>query len=182
MKKFIKVIAIVLVAVTVSGFLMRKTAMRIIYPDKYSDRVVAAANEYGIEPNLLFAVIHTESGFDPNAESYAGARGLTQITEDTFDWLLTKTGEDYTFDDLFNADISIKYGALFLGLLKTEFGNDRAALAAYHAGRGSVNSWLKNSEYSSDGETLDKIPISDTAHYVNKVTKAINQYENLYDY
>lgn len=182
MKKYIKITAIILIAAVASGLLLKKPVMRLIYPDKYSDKIVAAANEYGIEPNLLFAVIHTESGFDKDAESYAGARGLTQITEDTFDWLLTKTGEDYTFDDLFNADVSIKYGAMFLGLLKTEFVNDRAALAAYHAGRGSVNSWLKNSDYSSDGETLDKIPISDTAHYVSKVTKAIEQYKNLYDY
>ena len=182
MKKIIKLTAAALVIIVISVIALKKPVMRLIYPDKYSDIIVETANEYSIDPDLLFAVIHTESGFDPDAVSYAGARGLTQITEDTFDWLITKTGEDYTFDDLFDANVSIKYGALFLGMLKNEFTSDREVLAAYHAGRGSVNKWLSDSDYSSDGKTLDTIPISDTAHYVHKVTNAIDKYKSLYDY
>ena len=53
-------------------------------------------------------------------------------------------------------------------------------MAAYHAGINRVDGWLKNPEYSKDGKTLDKIPSRATAHYVNKVTKAVNIYGNLY--
>ncbi len=182
MKKIIKKIISVLVIVLIASALLKNPALRIIYPDKYKDEITGAAKEYGIDPALLFAVIRTESGFDPDAVSYLGARGLTQITEDTFDWLLTKTGESYTFDDLYDESVSIKYGALFLGMLTEEFKTDREVLSAYHAGRGNVNSWLNNSQYSSDGRTLDTIPISDTGHYVYKVTKAKAMYDKLYEY
>lgn len=182
MKRVLKKIITAVVIVLIVSAALKNPVLRLIYPDKYRDEVIAAADEYGIDPAMLFAVIKTESGFDPDAVSYLGARGLTQITEETFDWLLTKTGEGYTFDDLFDSSVSIKYGALFLGMLTEEFKTDREVLSAYHAGRGSVNSWLKNSEYSSDGKTLDSIPIRDTGHYVYKVAKAKAMYDKLYDY
>ena len=55
------------------------------------------------------------------------------------------------------------------------------AEAAKTAGRGQVNEWLADKEYSSDGVHLDVIPISDTAHYVNKIDRAMDTYKKLYD-
>ena len=76
----------------------------------------------------------------------------------------------------------MRYGALFYSMLLSEFGGDtRTAVAAYHAGRGQVNAWLRDTQYSSDGKTLEIIPSRDTNHYVYKVTKAINIYNNLYE-
>ena len=60
------------------------------YPLKYPDYVAAAAAENGVDPLLIYAVIRTESGFDPAAESGVGARGQMQITEVTFDWIKSK--------------------------------------------------------------------------------------------
>lgn len=156
------------------------TAMEYLYPKKYSEYVEMYASEYGISKTLLYSVIRTESGFDPESVSIANARGLTQITEDTFDWLVMKTGEDYTFDDLFTPEISIKYGAFFLSILQEEYSITQTMLAAYHAGMGNVSSWLENPEYSDDGRNLKKIPISDTAHYVNKVMSAMDNYYKIY--
>lgn len=155
--------------------------MTYLYPHKYSEFVEKYAAEYEIDEILLYSVIKTESGFNPDSVSYADARGLTQITEDTFDWLLTKTGEDYVFDDLFTPEISIKYGALFLSILQREYGVTETVAAAYHAGMGNVSSWLSDSEYSHDGVHLVKIPIPDTAHYVDKVMSAMDKYYNLYE-
>lgn len=155
--------------------------MTYLYPHKYSEYVEKYAAEYEIDDVLLYSVIRTESGFDPDSVSYADARGLTQITEDTFDWLLTKTGEDYIFDDLFTPEISIKYGALFLSILQREYGVTETVAAAYHAGMGNVSSWLENGEYSDDGVHLQKIPIPDTAHYVNKVMSAMDKYYSIYN-
>lgn len=151
-----------------------------LYPKKYSEFVEMYASEYGISETLLYSVIRTESGFDPDSVSVANARGLTQITEDTFDWLLMKSGEDYIFDDLFTPEISIKYGAYFLSILQNEYAVTETVLAAYHAGMGNVSSWLEDPEYSDDGINLIKIPISDTAHYVNKVMSAMDNYYKIY--
>lgn len=157
------------------------TVMTTLYPHKYSEYVEKYAREYGITEVLLYSVIRTESGFDPDSVSSADARGLTQITEETFDWLLTKTGEDYSFDDLFTPEVSVKYGALFLSILQKEYGVTETVAAAYHAGMGNVSSWLSDSKYSDDGVHLLKIPIPDTAHYVDKVMSAMDKYYTIYE-
>ncbi len=171
---------LVCIIIAFSGKIVYDVAVEFIYPKKYSEYVEKYAEEYGINEVLLYSVIHTESGFDPNAESSVGARGLTQITEDTFDWLVMKTGEDYIFDDLYTPEVSIKYGAYFLHVLQEEYAITKTVVAAYHAGMGNVSSWLENSEYSDDGVNLKKIPIDDTAHYVSKVMKAMDKYYEIY--
>lgn len=166
----------------VSVFFAGKTAYKAAYPCKYTFEIEKYADEYDVPRALLFAVIHTESGFDPNAVSSAGALGLTQITPETFHWLQTKTGETLPDSALYEPEVSVRYGALFYSMLLSEFGGDiRTAVAAYHAGRGQVNAWLRDGQYSADGKTLDSIPSRDTNHYVYKVTKAINIYNNLYE-
>lgn len=44
-----------------------------------------------------------------------------------------------------------------------------------------MNEWLADKDISSDGVHLDVIPISDTAHYVDKIVKAMENYKNLYE-
>ena len=58
------------------------------YPLKYQEYVEQYAEEFGIDKYLLYAFIKTESSFEPDAISDAGAIGLTQITEETFAWLI----------------------------------------------------------------------------------------------
>lgn len=174
------IVLLVAVIVFLSGKIIYDTALEYMYPRKYSEYVEKYAEEYGISEILLYSVINTESGFDKNAVSSANAIGLTQITEDTFDWLVMKTGEEYTFDDLFEPEISIKYGAYFLSLLQKEYAITETVAAGYHAGMGNVSSWLNNPEYSDDGQHLKKIPISDTAHYVDKIINAMEKYNSIY--
>ena len=153
------------------------------YPQRFTEYVEYYGGKYGIDPMILYAFIRTESNFDPNADSDAGARGLMQITEVTFDWIKMKIApkESLTFDDLYDPETNIRYGCWLVGYLCSEFGNVDTAMAAYHAGRGQVNEWLADKEYSSDGVHLDVIPISDTAHYVNKIDRAMDTYKKLYD-
>ena len=72
------------------------------YPRKYADLVEYYAGKYSIDENMLYAIIRTESNFDPEAQSNVDARGLMQITEITFDWIKSKIAptEDLTFEDL----------------------------------------------------------------------------------
>ena len=89
--------------------------------------------------------------------------------------------DNSVYGDMYDAQTNIRYGCYLLGYLMDEFGSVEVAAAAYHAGRGNVNSWLSDKKYSADGVHLDNIPISDTAHYVNNITKAMNKYIKLYD-
>ncbi len=153
-----------------------------IYPTKYREFVEPAAEETGIDKYLIYAVIKTESNFKENAESDAGARGLMQIMEDAFDWVKFRMDDkrDICYDDMYEPAYNIEYGSYLIKLLYEEYGDERTALAAYHSGRGSVNGWLEDERYSSDGKTLDDIPSNTTEHYVNKVMTAYEGYTNLY--
>lgn len=156
------------------------TLLKYSYPKKYTEYIEKYAEEYSVPENLLYATAKVESGFDKNACSEAGALGLTQIMPDTLVWLQTKTGDDYSADDLMQPEVSVKYCAVFYSILLSRFQDTETAIAAYHAGINQVSKWLENPEYSSDGKTLDKIPSKATGHYVDKVTDAVNIYGNLY--
>lgn len=175
----IVVIAALVVAAILFGY---SRYLKETHPYKYVDYVAHYAAENGLDPDLVFAVIKTESGFNPNAESNVGARGLMQIMQDTFDWLKFKMNDEQTeYSEMYDPETNIKYGCYLLGYLLDEFGSVETAMAAYHAGRGQVNEWLADSSISHDGRTLDTIPIKDTAHYVNKIVKAVEVYKSLYD-
>ena len=174
---FAVAVAVLFAAFSVTG----KSIIKLVYPMKYTEYVEKYSAEYGIESELLYAVIKTESSFNPAAVSDASAVGLTQITPETFDWLKSKLGESDKSLSLEDPETSIKYGAFFLGYLTDEFKDTDTALAAYHAGRGRVNGWLNDKSLSQDGKTLNNIPIPETAHYVNKVNRALKIYRNLSD-
>lgn len=156
---------------------------RAVYPLKYRESVLAAAEENGLPPSLILAVIHTESGFSPGAVSSAGAVGLMQVTEPTLQWMMMRTGGDTTLtaDYLTDPEHNIQVGSGVLALLLAQFESEDTALAAYNAGMGTVSGWLKDVRYSADGITLHTLPYPETANYVKKVHAARIMYQKLYD-
>lgn len=159
---------------------------RMAYPLEYEGLIEAAAAQYGLPPELLYAVTRTESSFNPRVESSVGARGLMQITQDTAEWAQFRRGdgqqEENVYDRLFEPETNIQCGAYILRLLMDEFGTVDNALAAYHAGWGNVKRWLADEEHSSDGVNLKSIPFGDTARYVKKVNETSRIYRELYQF
>ena len=153
-----------------------------VYPIRYDEYVEEYSSKNNIDKYLIYAIIKTESGFDSNAVSDVGARGLMQLMEDAYDWVgyRMEDGREISYDHMFVPEYNIEYGTYLLMLLYDEYGDFETTLAAYHSGRGNVNKWLENSEYSSDGKTLDNIPSAATKHYVEKVMSAYSAYNNLY--
>ena len=74
----------------------RCATAKYVYPVKYKTEVFAYADMYGLSRALVFAMIKTESGFDPSARSDAGAVGLMQITEETGKYIAEKLGAKVT--------------------------------------------------------------------------------------
>ncbi len=182
---FILVFVVVVVAAIITGI---DAAKRIEYenklaahPKRYSEYVEKYAAEYEIDEDLIYAVIKTESDFDCEATSNVGARGLMQIMEETFDWIKFRLGdEDTVYDQMYEPEMNVRYGAYLVDYLLEKFGDKDTAIAAYHAGAGCVSEWLTEKENSADGKMLDNIPSNTTAHYVNKINKALNNYKELY--
>lgn len=166
----------------VSVFFRTRIA-RAQYPCRYADTVSRYAEMYDIDPLVLYAFIRTESNFNPNAQSDAGARGLMQITEVTFDWIKLKIAPDeaLTFDDLFDPETNIRFGSYFVAYCLQRYGSDLAtAAAAYHSGVGTVDGLLADSACSPDGQTLSHYPYPQMRRYVHKVTTAYQRYQEVY--
>ncbi len=102
-----------------------------LYPEKYAARINYAANQFGVDPALVRAVIHAESAFRPEVMSHKGAVGLMQ--------LMPATAEELGVVDRYNPDENITGGVKYLAYLLEVFdGDTRLATAAYNAGPGAV--------------------------------------------
>ena len=153
------------------------------YPQRFTEYVEYYAGKYGIDPMILYAFIRTESNFDPNADSDAGARGLMQITEVTFDWIKMKIAptESLTFDDLYDPETNIRFGSYFVSYCLDRYtGHLATAAAAYHSGVGTVDGLLGQEAYSTDGVTLDHYPYPQMRLYVKKITESYQHYSEIY--
>lgn len=164
-------------------FIAQRTYRMAAYPIKYQEQVLLFSEQNDLPPSLVYAVIRTESSFRPEAESHVGARGLMQLTNDTFDWLkyMGKGREEDVFDDLYDSNTNIEYGTALLRLLMNEFDTVENSLCAYHAGPTRARQWLENEEYAPDGKNIVNIPYTDTSYYVNRVIETQEIYQELYD-
>ena len=142
------------------------------YPLRYETIVRAHAKNYDLPPTLLAAVIYTESRFDADARSDAGAVGLMQLLPDTARGIAVRTGGDgFVVSDLLDPEINVRYGSWYLRHLLDRYHDVRTALAAYHAGQGNVDEWRR------DG---GGIRFPETRHYVQKVLDAQQVYADVY--
>lgn len=169
-----------------AGVMMNKSTKLLehwAYPTDYSEIVEQKSKEYGVPLSVIYAVIKTESNFEPEAESWVGARGLMQITEDAYEWIdyyRGETGADW--NDMYIPEYNIDYGVWLLSYHYGVFGEWETVYAAYNAGPNAVKKWLENPEYSDDGKTLHTIPYNETSSYREKVSTYREGYQRVYGY
>jgi len=175
--------AILLLVIASGGVLLlrehRPQQVQESYPIRYSAEIEAAAQEFGLEPAYLYAIVLAESSFRPEAESSVGALGLMQIMPDTGAWIAKKLdmGDTYTAGMLTDPAINVRLGGWYLRFLLDRYNGDMTcATASYHAGQGTVDKWLANPTYSPDGTTLAFIEYDSTSNYVKKVLKYYEKY------
>jgi len=146
--------------------------LRARYPLEYEHIIRGHASNHDLDPALVAAVVYVESRFDPNARSGAGAIGLMQLLPDTAKGIALRTGGDgFVVADLRDPEINIRYGTWYLDHLRERYGDLKLALAAYHAGPGSVDHWRE--------EGLG-IPFAETRNYVAEVERMQGMYADAY--
>lgn len=132
--------------------------------------IAVNANQYHLEPELLQAVIETESKYNVNAVSHVGAVGTMQLVPETAKWISEESGIPY--GDLKNPEINIPLGSWYLNYLIGKYdGNLTLALAAYNAGRGNVDDWIKTNNWPANFSDADKIPFPETREFVKSVIR-----------
>lgn len=141
-------------------------------PRAYEWLAIPAANRYGLDPNVLLAVMRVESVYQKHIVSYAGAVGLMQIMPRTGQLIARALGhDDFTPADLLEPGLNLEFAAWYLSSLIHRFdGRLPLAIAAYNGGPHNVRRWIQE---SADGTPVDvlleRIPFTQTHRYVRKV-------------
>ncbi|HXH28379.1 MAG TPA: lytic transglycosylase domain-containing protein [Candidatus Polarisedimenticolia bacterium] len=108
--------------------------------DDIASSIYQASNRYDVPPEMILAVIQTESAFDVNALSDKGAIGLMQIMPSTAQEIAQELGKHWTGDSLLrDPSANIEMGTYYLTKLIAQFDNLAVALAAYNHGPGRIN-------------------------------------------
>ncbi len=155
-----------------------------LYPKTYQETVVLYQEKYGIEGNLIFAVIKAESNFDKDAISNRNAIGLMQLMEETAKDVARKNDIELDTEnikeELCDVNKNIQIGTCYLSTLIERYQNKEVALAAYNAGIGTVDGWIEKGIIRKDGTDIEKIPYKETNNYVRKILRDYKIYEDLY--
>jgi len=146
------------------------------YPRAFREDVAKNASSNALPENLVYAIMRTESNYQPTALSPVGAVGLMQI--------MPATAEAISKGDsarLTTPDLNIRLGARHLrDLMELYNENLPLTIAAYNAGAGNVKRWQKGLGGLPQDEFIESIPFRETREYVKKVVTAMEMYQRLY--
>lgn len=155
-------------------------AERLFYPISYKSAILESSERHGVDPLFVCAIIRTESGWDPEASSAAGAQGLMQLMPETASDLIRMgqvDGSAYAADSLTDPVTNIEFGCAYIELAQQELGSTDEVICSYNAGIGQVQEWLSRQDGSME-ELAQEYP--ETADYLKKVKSAYRHYQDLY--
>ena len=154
--------------------LISQNTLKLFYPLKN----VTAIRKYTqqLDPFFVAALIRQESGFNPWAQSRAGAVGLMQVMPRT-----ARSMEKVSKRSLFDPNTNIRLGTRYVSKLVKKYNNDaELALAAYNAGGERVDEWKKRYKTQDRMLFIDLIPYKETRDYVVLISRNYFWYNNLY--
>ena len=161
--------------------------LKLAYPQNYYNLVAQASAEFGLEEKIMYALIRSESFFNPEIKSLAGAVGLTQLMNATAGDVAKKLKVKEF--DLADPAVNIRFGAYYLSsLIQRLDDNSLAAAFAYNGGITRVRRWISNSckelgfaknELPMD-LFLETVPFEETREYGRKIVSASAMYGWLY--
>ncbi|MDO7906092.1 lytic transglycosylase domain-containing protein [Paenibacillus sp. JX-17] len=154
------------------------------YPIHYKEEIRQSAEKYEVDPFLVASIIRVETNYKVSKESRRGALGLMQLMPDTAEWIMESAKlPRVPLDNIkHEPEMNIELGTWYLRKLSKQFGgNQTAVIAAYNAGPGNVDGWIKRGIWDGQSGTVKNIPIGETRHYVQRVIYYYNQYRDIYD-
>lgn len=155
---------------------------RKICPVHFEDVVLPACGERGIDESIFFSLIRQESLFEPDAVSWVGARGLSQIMPGTGRWIARKLGvRAYNSRRLLDPATNVRFGTYYLSLQLEDFDGDMMrALAAYNGGPESAERWWCYGGGRDTDVFVEDIGYAQTADYVRRVYLYAEFYRDAY--
>lgn len=157
-----------------------KEFLTYLYPRYFYDYVKENALNYKIDKNLIFSIIRSESFFNTDVKSSAGAVGLTQLMESTAKDVSKKLRiNDY---DLKDPKINITFGTFYYAeMLRRLHGDYLSACFAYNAGITRVRNWKANYSSFPMDLFLEVLPYGETREYGRKIINSFCVYSYIYE-
>ncbi|MBO4404190.1 MAG: lytic transglycosylase domain-containing protein [Treponema sp.] len=155
--------------------------LKLAYPRYYADDIKKCAEEFSLEEYHLYALIRSESFFDKDVYSVAGAKGLTQLMDSTAGDIARKL--KYTDYDLTEPHTNIRFGSFYFEeMVRRLDGSLLHGFFAYNAGITRVRTWIKKIPVNKNQKDLflEMLPYSETRGYGRKLTGASVMYALIY--
>ena len=141
----------------------------------------------GLERALLLALMRQESAFNPQAVSWAGARGLMQLMPATAKAVARRLNLPFSRKRLLDdRDYNLTIGTAYLSEVLSSFGGTYVlGLAAYNAGPSRVGRWLNSNGDFRRGDIdavdwIEMIPFDETSYYVQRVIENLQVYRAIF--
>lgn len=151
------------------------------YPTVFEKIVQNASENSDVSPNLIWAVMREESGFNPKVESWANAMGLMQLILPTAKSMGKELGIKVTRRRLRKPEVNIPLGAAYLSRLQSLFeAHPVLTVAGYNAGEGAAARWLKERTDKNVDLFVEQIPYGQTRGYTKRVIGTYAAYTFLY--
>lgn len=152
-----------------------------LFPSPHQTSVAEHSQTHHVAPALIYAVMRQESGFQVDALSSAGARGLMQIIDPTARRIASELGRPFDASQLEVAHYNIEYGAFYLNKLQTHFRHPALVAAAYNAGPDAAARWYAAGRALPLEAFIARIPYDETRSYVQRVLENLVAYQTLLD-
>ena len=152
--------------------------MKMCFPLFFEEEISSFAEEYELQPYFLYSLVRTESYFNSEVISSAGAIGLTQLMQLTAGDIAKKLKQSEY--DLTEAGTNLKFGSFYLAELKRRLsGNSMQAFMAYNAGITRVRRWVASQKLPVD-LFVETVPFEETREYAKKTLASGVIYGRLY--
>ncbi|RPH53530.1 hypothetical protein EHM82_08280, partial [bacterium] len=156
-------------------------ARRIYYPLDYQDPIRTWASTNRLPVHLVYGIIRQESAFDPNAQSWAGARGLMQLMPATARELATKAGLPYSHERLSDPYYNVRLGTTYFRQVYSMFDeNLELSLAGYNGGPYRIKRLWNEAGARELDRFLEGLGIEESKTYVKRILVLSDSYRQLY--
>jgi soluble lytic murein transglycosylase len=159
-----------------------KQLLRVTFPFPYRDLIEREAEEWGVDPLMLAALIRQESAFKADIVSRAGAIGLMQVMPPTGAELARRHGPmPFSSALLSSPEVNLHLGSAFFRDMSRRYDNDLPfVLSAYNAGPTRATAWRQFPEAADPLRFTERIPFEETRGYVKNVRRNVALYRALY--
>jgi soluble lytic murein transglycosylase len=153
---------------------------KVLFPLPYESQLRREAERNDFDPMFAAGLIRQESTFQADVVSHANAIGLMQILPKEGRRLAKQRKVRYTKASLFDPNVNITLGMLYISELTRATGAPEYAAAAYNAGEDRLALWKSERAYEEIPEFVESIPFTETREYVQIVLRNAEMYRKIY--